>query len=94
MLGVRRKNGSQQRMLQPFGLEPVFSKRIGRGMTTFYQRDLVIEAAAKALANRREKQRPEPPTATRFVPTGLAMEAMSRIESKLDRLLAIWGEQK
>lgn len=54
MLGLSTKQ-PHAKQLRQFGLSPVFAKRVGRGFTTFYERDPVLQAAAKVAAARAER---------------------------------------
>lgn len=102
MLGVNKKKGQAAALLKPFGIEPVFAKKVGRGTTVFVKREDVAAALVKAERKRAEeradlaKRQTEFIRAgekTRFVPTAEALEVLKRLEAKMDRLLMMWGDK-
>lgn len=102
MLGVNHKKGKAQDLLKTFGIVPVFAKTIGRGTTIFVKRDDVSAAIKKEEIARAEQQAAIAKRQadlifagekTRFVPTAEALEVLKRIESKVDRMLIMWGDK-
>lgn len=102
MLGVNKKSGRATELLKPFGIDPVFAKKIGRGTTVFVKREDVAAALVKVERQRSEeradlaKRQTEFIRAgekTRFVPTAEALEVLKRLEAKMDRLLMMWGDK-
>lgn len=94
LLGLPAKKGKQTEQLRPYGLRPVFSKQIGRGITSLYIREDVEKAAEKLAADRPKSVAKKTFSGSRFMPTVESMALLSRIESKLDQLLAMWDSGK
>lgn len=98
MLGESPKKGAAVKILKKFGIVPVYSKNTGRGTATFVKKEDVEaallnierERAAKLLKQRDFVSAGE---RTRFVPTVDVLESIKRLETKVDRLLMMWGDK-
>lgn len=81
LMGISNKKGSSASLLKPFGLVPVFSKKIGKGYTTFFEKEKVIAAAAKFPAvSKAQKSNHH-----------VSAETLARIEAKLDLIISEFG---
>ena len=103
MLGVNKKTGKAADLLRKrFGIEPVFSKRNGRGTLLVVKREDVANALVKEERKRAERNANQEAQITnlirsgertKFVPTVEALEILRRIESKMDKMLMMWGDK-
>lgn len=94
ILGISSGVGSKQ-IASMFGIRPAIETKYGRGKLTLWNRADAI-AAAKQYADKQTGQTKQSaafvqrPNSTSFVPTQKALDALERIEEKMDKILAIW----
>jgi hypothetical protein len=93
MLGIRDKSRRSEEILREVGILPVFTKKSGRGVTVLVKRTEIEEKkAALELEREQANARERSITDARNGTTAEAAARIDRIEKKIDRLLALWGD--